>query len=158
MDYIKVDGMLVPAVVPAKMPSPDADDYTGKYGEQYRDWLELYNGFEFDRMVRDCTLWDSCREKDAEVQQFVDDTIQALLANDPAPDQQTDPIGWVAHMNSLQEEAEEMAEPLMFGGKYRAELGDPLFHAAAIPGTRKNIFYQGTDEEWDKDMLGIFCI
>ncbi|MCO7111383.1 hypothetical protein NIA69_22665 [Gemmiger formicilis] len=56
----------------------------------------------------------------------------------PAPDQNTHFLEHVGHMNALQAQAEEMAEPLMFGGCQRGELGIPkMAHPVATIGRGK---------------------
>lgn len=68
-----------------------------------------------------------------EVGDFVEDTVKALLANNPAPDQNTQPLEHVGHMNALKAQAEELAEPLMFGGCQRGELGFPKWPGLSQP-------------------------
>ncbi len=43
-----------------------------------------------------------------------------------------------------------MAEPLMFGGCQRGELGIPkMAHPVATIGRGKNMFFNGTQEDWE---------
>lgn len=75
---------------------------------------------------------------------FIDDTVKALLVKNPAPDQNTHFLEHVGHMNALKAQAEEMAEPLMFGGCQRGELGIPkLERPVATRGRGKNMFSMG---------------
>ena len=43
----------------------------------------------------------------------VEQTITKLLVSNPAPDKNNDPLGWTAHMNSLQAQAAELAMPIV---------------------------------------------
>lgn len=124
--------------------------FCGKYGEMYKNWLEAYCPEEFWEMVFSHTLKDACLTKNDEVHAYIEDTVKALLACDPAPDQNTHPLEWVQHMNALKAQAEEMAEPLMLGGCQRGELGNPkLARPVATRGRSKNMFFDGTQEEWE---------
>ena len=78
-----------------------------------------------------------CRAKNEEVANFIDDTVKALLVKNPAPDQNTHFLEHVGHMNALKAQAEEMAEPLMFGGCQRGELGIPKLERPVATRGRK---------------------
>lgn len=43
----------------------------------------------------------------------MEQTITKLLVSNPAPDKNNDPLGWTAHMNSLQAQAAELAIPIV---------------------------------------------
>lgn len=130
--------------------SSDFGGFCGKYGDQYKDWLEAYCPEEFWEMVFSHTLKDACLTKNDEVHAYIEDTVKALLACDPAPDQNTHPLEWVQHMNALKAQAEEIAEPLIFGGNQLGELGIPkLTIPVETCGRPKNMFFDGTQEEWE---------
>ena len=117
----------------------DFGGFSGKYGQQYKDWLEAYCPEEFWELVCRGDLALLCKEKDVEVGDFIDDTVKALLVNNPAPDK-NQVLEYVGHMNALKAQAEEMAEPLMFGGCQRGELGIPKM-ARCNPWTgQKQVF------------------
>lgn len=127
----------------------DFGGFSGKYGQQYKDWLEAYCPEEFWELVCRGDLALLCKEKDVEVGDFIDDTVKALLVNNPAPDK-NQVLEYVGHMNALKAQAEEMAEPLMFGGCQRGELGIPkMARPVATRGRAKNRFFDGTQEEWE---------
>lgn len=127
----------------------DFGGFSGKYGQQYKDWLEAYCPEEFWELVCRGDLALLCKEKDVEVGDFIDDTVKALLVNNPAPDK-NQALEYVGHMNALKAQAEEMAEPLMFGGCQRGELGIPkMARPVATRGRAKNRFFDGTQEEWE---------
>lgn len=127
----------------------DFGGFSGKYGQQYKDWLEAYCPEEFWELVCRGDLALLCKEKDVEVGDFIDDTVKALLVNNPAPDK-NQVLEYVGHMNALKDQAEEMAEPLMFGGCQRGELGIPkMARPVATRGRAKNRFFDGTQEEWE---------
>lgn len=128
----------------------DFGGFSGKYGQQYKDWLEAYCPEEFWELVCKGELAALCQEKNVEVGDFVEDTVKALLANNPAPDQNTQPLEHVGHMNALKAQAEELAEPLMFGGHQKGELGVPrMARPVATRGRAKNRFFDGTQEDWE---------
>lgn len=81
----------------------------------------------------------------------IDFDPQANLTNyvAAAPDK-NQVLEYVGHMNALKAQAEEMAEPLMFGGCQRGELGIPkMARPVATRGRAKNRFFDGTQEEWE---------
>ena len=124
--------------------------FCGKYGEMYKNWLEAYCPEEFWELLCAQSLGAACEAKNEEVGNYVENTVKVLLTADPAPDKNTHPLEWTAHMNALKAQAEEMAEPLMFGGCQRGELGNPkLVRPVATHGRSKNMFFDGTQEEWE---------
>lgn len=128
----------------------DFGGFSGRYGQKYKDWLEAYCPEEFWELVFKKELGAVCRAKNEEVANFIDDTVKALLVKNPAPDQNTHFLEHVGHMNALKAQAEEMAEPLMFGGCQRGELGIPkLERPVATRGRGKNMFFNGTQEDWE---------
>ena len=108
----------------------DFGGFSGRYGQKYKDWLEAYCPEEFWELVFKKELGAVCEAKNEEVADFIDDTVKALLVNNPAPDQNTHFLEHVGHMNALQAQAEEMAEPLMFGG---ANWGFPSWRVRLRP-------------------------
>ena len=132
-------------------PKPeDFGGFSGRYGQKYKDWLEAYCPEEFWELVCKKELGAVCKAKNEEVADFIDDTVKALLVKNPAPDQNTHFLEHVGHMNALHAQAEEMAEPLMFGGCQRGELGIPkMAHPVATIGRGKNMFFNGTQEDWE---------
>lgn len=116
----------------------DFGGFSGRYGQKYKDWLEAYCPEEFWELVFKKELGAVCRAKNEEVANFIDDTVKALLVKNPAPDQNTHFLEHVGHMNALKAQAEEMAEPLMFGGCQRGELGIPKLErpVATVAGER----------------------
>ncbi len=131
-------------------PKHSLTEFCGKYGEMYKDYLEMYKHGQFEDMVLDDTLWDACIAKNEEIHQFIDDTVKSMLVNDPAPDNQHYPLEWTQHINALTRQAEELAEPMIFGGKHLAELGEPTSIPMNTYGRRKNMFFDGTQEEWER--------
>ena len=67
----------------------DFGGFSGKYGQQYKDWLEAYCPEEFWELVCKGELAALCQEKNVEVGDFIADTVKSLLVNNPAPDQKT---------------------------------------------------------------------
>ena len=83
----------------------------GKYGRMRRAFLEQNNPMLFNDMVLTETLfphlWEVQQTCDLRMELLMDE----LLARNPAPDKATQQLAWVAHMNSLKAQAEEIILP-----------------------------------------------
>lgn len=128
----------------------DFGGFCGKYGNQYKDFLEAYEPITFWDLVHSHTLKNICAAKNEEVHEFIENTIKALLVTSPGPDKSTQPLEWTQHQNALKVQAEELAEPLLFGGQQLGELGEPkLERPVYTHGRPKNMFFGGTQDEWE---------
>ena len=88
----------------------------GKYGRMRRAFMEQNKPILFDDMVLTETLFPHLWE----VQQTCDERMELLmtdlLAKNPAPDKATQQLAWVAHMNSLKAQTEEIVlQELVYG-------------------------------------------
>ena len=98
------DGMLHPTLNYPKQPAGSV----GKYGEMRRAYLEKYRRATYGQMRLSGTLKKHLIEVNEQAHEMLEQTIQNLLKNDPAPDKAADQLGWIQHMNSLKAQAEEI--------------------------------------------------
>ena len=70
-------------------------------------------GLLYDKMLLDGTLYSDLKQTEQRYWEQVEQTITKLLVSNPAPDKNNDPLGWTAHMNSLQAQAAELAMPIV---------------------------------------------
>lgn len=80
----------------------------GKYGRMRRLFLEQNNPMLFNDMVLTETLFPHLWEIQKTCEMRMELLMVDLLAKNPAPDKATQQLAWVAHMNSLKAQAEEM--------------------------------------------------
>ena len=80
----------------------------GKYGRMRRAFLEQNKPMLFNDMVLMETLFPHLWEVQQTCEKRMDVLIAELLAKNPAPDKATQQFAWVAHMNSLKAQAEEI--------------------------------------------------
>ncbi|MDD3229306.1 MAG: TnpV protein [Oscillospiraceae bacterium] len=86
----------------------------GKYGSLRRTFLMKNDPLTYEEMLINGTLYSHLLEMEQAVQQQIDRTMTALLAQNPAPSRNTDPMGWAQRMNSAQAQAEELALPMLY--------------------------------------------
>ena len=98
------NGMLEPMIEFPKQP----EGSVGKYGEMRRAYLEKYRRATYGQMRLSGTLKKHLIEVNEQAHEMLEQTIQNLLKNDPAPDKAADQLGWIQHMNSLRLQAEEI--------------------------------------------------
>ena len=80
----------------------------GKYGRMRRIFLEQNNPMLFNDMVLTETLFPHLWEVQETCEKRMELLMEELLAKNPAPDKATQQFAWVAHMNSLKAQAEEI--------------------------------------------------
>ena len=80
----------------------------GKYGRMCRACLEQNNSILFNDMVLTETLFPHLWEVQQICEKRMELLMADLLAKNPAPDKATQQLEWVAHMNSLKAQAEEI--------------------------------------------------
>ena len=88
----------------------------GKYGRMRREFLEQNKPMLFNDMVLTETLFSHLWEVQQTCEKRMDLLMKKLLAKNPAPDKATQQLAWVAHMNSLKAQAEEIVlHELVYG-------------------------------------------
>ena len=80
----------------------------GKYGRMRRVFLEQNKPMLFNDMVLTETLFPHLWEVQLTCKKRLELLMADLLAKNPAPDKATQQLAWVAHMNSLKAQAEEI--------------------------------------------------
>ncbi len=80
----------------------------GKYGRMRRTFLEHNNPILFNDMVLTETLFPHLWEVQQTCENRIDLLMADLLVKNPAPNKATQQLAWVAHMNSLKAQAEEI--------------------------------------------------
>ncbi len=80
----------------------------GKYGGMRRVFLEQNKPMLFNDMVLTETLFPHLWEVQQTCEIRMELLMSDLLVKNPAPDKATQQLAWVAHMNSLKAQAEEI--------------------------------------------------
>ena len=80
----------------------------GKYGRMRRAFLEQNKPMLFNDMVLTETLFLHLWEVQQTCEMRMELLMNELLTNSPAPDKATQQLAWMAHMNSLKLQAEEL--------------------------------------------------
>lgn len=90
--------------------------HLGKYGRMRRAFLEQNKSMLFNDMVLTETLFPHLWEVQKTCEMRMKLLMVDLLAKNPAPDKATQQLAWVAHMNSLKAQAEEIVlQELVYG-------------------------------------------
>ena len=88
----------------------------GKYGRMRRAFLEQNNPMLFNDMILTENLFPHLWEVQQTCQKRMELLMADLLARNPAPDKATQQLAWVAHMNCLKAQAEEIVlQELVYG-------------------------------------------
>ena len=88
----------------------------GKYGRMRRAFLEQNKPMLFNDMILTESLFPHLWEVQQTCVKRMELLMEELLANNPAPDKATQQLAWVAHMNSLRVQAEEIIlQELVYG-------------------------------------------
>ena len=80
----------------------------GKYGGMRRAFLEQNRPMLFNDMILTESLFPHLWEVQQTCAMRIELLMTDLLAKNPAPDKATQQLEWVAHMNSLKAQAEEI--------------------------------------------------
>ena len=80
----------------------------GKYGRMRRALLEQNRPMLFNDMILTESLFPHLWEVQQTCAMRIELLMTDLLAKNPAPDKATQQLEWVAHMNSLKAQAEEI--------------------------------------------------
>ena len=80
----------------------------GKYGRMRRNYLKQYRPVLYNSMLLNGTLYPHLMELEQTAESRMQQTMEQLLKQDPAPDKEKNQMAWVQHMNSLQKQVEEV--------------------------------------------------
>lgn len=79
----------------------------GKYGMLRRTYLKEHRKNLYQSLLISGKLDNHLAETEQTAQERMENLMEGLLTKYPAPDKETDPMAWTAHMNSLTQMAEE---------------------------------------------------
>ena len=80
----------------------------GKYGRLRRTYLMQYRPVLYNSMLLNGTLYPHLMELEQTAESRMQQTMEQLLKQTPAPDKENRQMEWVQHMNSLKAQAEEL--------------------------------------------------
>ena len=80
----------------------------GKYGRLRRTYLMNHRPVLYHTMLMNGSLYPHLMEVEQTAESRMQQTMEQLLKQDPAPDKAQNQLMWVQHMNSLQKQVEEV--------------------------------------------------
>ena len=80
----------------------------GKYGRLRRTYLMNHRPVLYNTMLLNGSLYPHLMEVEQTAESQMQQTMQGLLKQNPAPNKKQHQMGWVQHMNSLKAQAEEL--------------------------------------------------
>ena len=80
----------------------------GKYGRLRRTYLMKHRPVLYNSMLLSGTLHPHLLEVEQTAESLMQQTMQELLKQNPAPNKERHQMEWVQHMNSLKAQAEEL--------------------------------------------------
>ena len=86
----------------------DEAEPLGKYSRMRLAYLKTQRPVLYNQMLLNGTLWPHLQEVQRAASEQLERTIAALADKFPAPDKERAQLLWVAHMNGLKAQAEEV--------------------------------------------------
>ena len=80
----------------------------GKYGRMRLSFLRQQRPVLYNTMLLNGSLYPHLMEVEQTAESQMQQTMQGLLKQNPAPNKEQHQMGWVQHMNSLKAQAEEL--------------------------------------------------
>ena len=80
----------------------------GKYGRLRRTYLMNHRPVLYNTMLLNGSLYPHLMEVEQTAESQMQQTMQELLKQNPAPNKERHQMEWVQHMNSLKAQAEEL--------------------------------------------------
>ena len=80
----------------------------GKYGRLRRTYLMNHRPVLYNTMLLSGSLYPHLMEVEQTAESQMQQTMQGLLKQNPAPDKEQNQMAWVQQMNSLRAQAEEL--------------------------------------------------
>ena len=90
------------------LPQTDKIESLGKYGRMRRAYLKTQRPVLYHQMLLNGTLWPHLQDVQKTACERLERTVAGLLDQYPAPDKERAQLLWVAHMNGLKAQAEEV--------------------------------------------------
>ena len=86
----------------------DEAEPLGEYGRMRLAYLKTQRPVLYNQMLMNGTLWPHLQEVQKAACACLERTVVGLLDQYPAPNKERAQLSWVAHMNGLKAQAEEM--------------------------------------------------
>ena len=86
----------------------DEAEPLGKYGRMRLDYLKNQHPVRYNQMLLNGTLWPHLQDVQKTACAWLERTTTTLLDKYPAPDKERAQLLWVANMNELKAQAEEV--------------------------------------------------
>jgi hypothetical protein len=99
--YREVGGYPLPNFFIHEGEELDPDRSIGKYGQMRKKYLQEYHEEYYENLLLTGKLMNHLVEVQEETTEKIERLIEAMLKCDPAPDKETDHMGWVRYMNTL---------------------------------------------------------
>ena len=80
----------------------------GKYGRMRLNFLKQQHPVLYHTMLLNGSLYPHLMEVEQTAESRMQQTMEQLLKQTPAPDKESRQMAWVQHMNSLKAQAEEL--------------------------------------------------
>ena len=90
------------------LPQTDDSEPLGKYGRMRLAYLKTQSPVLYYQMLFNGSLWPHLQEVQKTACEWLERTMTVLLDSNPAPDKERAQLLWVAHMNGLKTQAEEV--------------------------------------------------
>lgn len=103
--YAQVGEYQLPLLI---LSQTDSREPLGKYARMHLTYLKNQRPVLYNQMLLNGTLWPHLQEVQRAASEQVERTIAALADKFPAPDKERSQLLWVAHMNELKAQAEEV--------------------------------------------------
>ena len=103
LNYTKIGDYQLPNLTLSQPKTP-----LGKYGRMRRNYLKQYRPVLYNSMLLSGTLHPHLLEGEQTAESRMQQTMQELLKQNPAPNKERHQMEWVQHMNSLKAQAEEL--------------------------------------------------
>ena len=87
---------------------PQQEKALGKYGRLRRTYLMEHRPVLYNTMLLNGSLYPHLMEVEQTAESQMQQTMQGLLKQNPAPDKEQNQMAWVQQMNSLRAQAEEL--------------------------------------------------
>ena len=103
--YAQVEEYQLPLLI---LPQTDDSEPLGKYGRMRLDYLKNQHPVRYNQMLLNGTLWPHLQDVQKTAYEWLERTMTTLLDKYPASDKECAQLLWVAHMNGLKAQAEEV--------------------------------------------------
>ena len=103
LNYTKIGDYQLPNLTLSQPKTP-----LGKYGRLHRTYLKDHRPVLYNTMLLNGSLYPHLMEVEQTAESRMQQTMEQLLKQTPAPDKESRQMAWVQHMNSLKAQAEEL--------------------------------------------------